>query len=220
VNETLEKIVELPIVARVAMLLALLGLLVAAYWFMFYQSVYESLSKVEEETKAVQTEVSEKQRVAANLPKFEAEVERLNVELKKALSELPDEKEIPELLERIADKAKGSGLDVQLFRPKVEQRKDFYAEVPVEIEVQGGYHQVATFFDEVSRLERIVNIDQFSISEPKNGEQGRNMKIALVANSFRFLEEAERPKQDEATTGKRRRSKSSKKGADKDDKGE
>ena len=216
-NETLEKVIELPVVARGGILAAFLSLLVGAYWYLFYQSVFEELTKVEEETKNVQLEVAEKQRIAANLPKFEAEVERLNVELRKALSELPDEKEIPQLLERIADKAKGSGLDVKLFRPKVEQRKDFYAEVPVEIEVEGGYHQVATFFDEVSRLERIVNIDQFSMIEPKVGEQGRNMKTALVANSFRFLDEAERPKPDEAAGGKRRRNKAAKKGASKDE---
>lgn len=216
-NETVEKVIELPIAARLGMLAAFLGLLIGAYWYLFYQTVFEELSKVDEETKNVQTEVSEKKRIAENLPKFEAEVERLNVELRKALSELPDEKEIPQLLERIADKAKGSGLDVKLFRPKVEQRKDFYAEVPVEIEVAGGYHQVATFFDEVSRLERIVNIDQFSMTEPKMGEQGRNMKTALVANSFRFLDEAERPKKDEAAGGKRRRNKAGKKGAEKED---
>ena len=204
-NETLEKIIELPIAVRGVIVAAFAAALIGIYWTLFLQPVGEELTKVDEDTKRLETEMSEKQRIVANLPKFEAEVERLDVELKKALSELPDEKEIPQLLEKIADKAKESGLDVRLFRPKTEQRKDFYAEVPVEIEVAGGFHQVATFFDEVSRLERIVNIDQFSLTDPKKSDTGRVMKTALVATSFRFLDEKERPKADDGAGGKRRR---------------
>jgi type IV pilus assembly protein PilO len=128
--------------------------------------------------------------------------------LKKALAELPDNKEIPQLLEKVADKAKDAGLDVRLFVPKAEQRKDFYAEVPVQIEVGGGYHQVATFFDEVSHLERIVNINEFSMSDPERTDSGLVLKTSLVATSFRFLDESERPKEDTAT-GKHRRKKPS-----------
>ncbi len=204
-NETLEKIIELPIAVRGLIVAAFAALLIGAYWFLILSPVQEELAKVEEDSNRIELEVAEKQRIVANLPKFEAEVERLDVELKKALSELPDEKEIPQLLEKIADKAKESGLDVRLFRPKTEQRKDFYAEVPVEIEVGGGFHQVATFFDEVSRLERIVNIDSFSLTDPKRAESGRMLKTSLVATSFRFLDEKERPKADEGAGGKRRR---------------
>lgn len=205
-NETLEKIIELPIAARGAILAAVAAIIGAAYWFLFYQALHEQFVELEEATKKVKLEVSEKERIAANLPKFEAEVERLDVELKKALAELPDEKEIPQLLEKIADKAKDAGLDVRLFKPKSEQRKDFYAEVPVEIEIGGGFHQVATFFDEVSHLERIVNIDQFSMTDPKLGENGLDLKSSLVATSFRFLNEKERPKEGQGG-GKRRKKK-------------
>ena len=203
-NETVERIIELPMIARGGILAGVAALLTGGYVLMFYQDLRDQMVQVEEDTKKVRDMVAEKERIVANLPKFEAEVERLDVELKKALSELPDEKEIPQLLEKIADKAKDAGLDVRLFKPKTEQRKDFYAEVPVEIEVGGGYHQVATFFDEVSHLERIVNIDQFSMTDPKVGESGKILKSSLVATSFRFLSEKERPKEDESK-GKRRR---------------
>jgi len=205
VNETIEKIIDASIAVRLAILGGVVALLVGFYWFFFFQSSQEELAKLDEDAQRLETEVSEKQRIVANLPKFEAEVERLDGELKKALAELPDEKEIPQLLEKIADKAKDSGLDVRLFRPKGEQRKDFYAEVPVEIEVAGGFHQVATFFDEVSRLERIVNIDSFSMTDPKMSENGRILKTSLVATSFRFLDEKERPKEEESGAKKRRR---------------
>ena len=204
-NEKIDQLIDAPIAVRAMVVGGVAALLVGIYWLMFFSATQEELSALEADTKRIQTEVSEKQRIAANLPKFEKEVERLDVELKKALTELPDQKEIPQLLEKIADKAKDSGLDVQLFRPKTEQRKDFYAEVPVEIEVAGGFHQVATFFDEVSRLERIVNIDSVSMTDPKMTDSGRILKTALVATSFRFLDEKERPKEEEGEAKKRRK---------------
>ena len=206
-NELMEKIVDAPAAARGAMLGAVAAMIFGAYYFMFYQPVSEELVLSKDAAQKMQTEVSEKTRIAASLPKFEEEVRILDVELKKALAELPDNKEIAQLLAKVADKAKDAGLDVQLFKPRTEQRKDFYAEVPVEIEVGGGYHQVATFFDEVSHLERIVNIDQFSMTEPKPGELGLNMKTSLVATSFRFLDENERPKEDADGKTKHRRKK-------------
>ncbi len=206
-NETINKILDGSAAVKAAIAGGIMALLIGVYFLMFFQDTAEELTKVEDLTKTVKLEIAEKQRVVANLPKFEAEVARLDVELKKALSELPDDKEIPRLLEKIADKAKEAGLDVRLFRPKPENRKDFYAEVPVEIEVGGGFHQVATFFDEVAHLDRIVNVDQFSMTDPKRGQNELIMKTSLTANSFRFLSEAERPKVDEKGAGKRRKKK-------------
>ena len=171
-----------------------LTLLIGGYWYVFYSSIDERLATAQDRLGKAKTEISKRQTMALNLPKYQAEVDILDAELKKALSELPDKREIAQLLEKIADKAKSSGLDIRLFRPKGETKKDFYAEVPVEIEVGGAYHQVATFFDEVGALERIVNIDNFSITNPVISEAGIGMKATLVATSFRFLDESERPK--------------------------
>lgn len=213
-NDTLEKIVELPSAAKGIILLVGAGLVVAAYWFLFYIPVGEEIGKVNEQTAKLKLDIADKTRIAANLPKFEAEVERLDVEHKKALAELPDRKEIPQLLAKISDKVKESGLDIRLFKPKAEQKKDFYAEVPVEIEVAGTYHQVATFFDEIGHLERIVNLDQFGMTEPKREETGMVLKTSLTATSFRFLDESERPKEDPSASKKRRKKPSAKDGKD------
>ena len=128
------------------------------------------------------------------LDSFLQEVSHLEGELQKALQELPDSREIPQLLERISDKARDSGLDVRLFRPQIEQLRDFYAEVPVDIEVSGTYHQVASFFDEVGHMERIVNLGTLSMSEPKKTNVGQILKTTVVATSFRFVDESEMQK--------------------------
>ena len=88
--------------------------------------------------------------------------------------------------------------------------KDFYAEVPVSIAVDGTYHQVATFFDEVGHLSRIVNINQITMKEPVVGDAQVQVKVGCTATTFRYLDEAERAAaaekaQAEADTKKRRK---------------
>lgn len=184
---------------------ALFSVIVGGYWYMFYSSVDERLTTAQDNLSKTKAEINKRQIMAMNLPKYQAEVDLLDAELKKALAELPDRREIAQLLEKIADRAKSSGLDIRLFRPKGESKKDFYAEVPVEIEVGGGYHQVATFFDEVGALERIVNIDNFSMTTPVITDAGISLKTTLVATSFRFLDESERPKpENEKKKGKKK----------------
>lgn len=192
----------------------LFALIVGGYYMMFYSSTEELLTTATDRLTKAREEIQKREILATNLPKYQAEVDALDGELKKALAELPDKKEISQLLEKISDRAKASGLDIQLFRPKGEAKKDFYAEVPVEIEVGGGYHQVATFFDEVGSLERIVNIDHFSMVNPVQSESGITLKASLIATSFRFLDESERPKPEDKNKAGKKAARAPKKATD------
>lgn len=214
-NEQLEKIFEAPSYLKGALVAGTVAVVCGFYYLSLYSPVGEELVVAQGEVEKLNVEVTQKLGIANNLTKFEAEVERLDVELKRALAELPDKKEIPQLLERISDKARDAGLLVNVFKPQQPQNKNFYAELPIQIEVEGGYHQVATFFDEVGHLERIVNLDQVSMLTPKKGDNGNIIKTSVVATSFRFLDESERPKEDGTTANKRRRKKpaTAKKGA-------
>ena len=112
--------------------------------------------------------------------------------LKKAVAQLPDRKEIPELLSSISSKASGAGLEILIFRPKAETALDFYAEIPVDIVVRGGFHNVVTFFDEVGRLNRLVNIKNIEMRNPKVIDGRMSVQTSTQAITFRFLDEAER----------------------------
>lgn len=193
-NEKVEEILELPLPLRLAIVGTAVVLIVLLYYFVYYAPIGEKMTETKNRIDALKIEIDKKVVMAENLPKFEAEVERLNVELNKALRELPDKKEIDSLLARISDRARDAGLEIRLFQPQAEQLKDFYAEVPVQIEVGGTYHQVASFFDEVAHLERIVNVDQFSMKDPKTADEGLLLNTSALATSFRFLDESERPK--------------------------
>lgn len=216
-NEYVTRLLEAPVYARAGALAGTITVIGLVYYSMFYSSAGEELASVRSDIEKLSVEVTQKTSIANNLPRFEKEVERLDVELKRALSELPDKKEIPGLLERISDKARDAGLTVAVFKPQPEQLKDFYAEVPIQIEVTGGFHQVATFFDEVGHLERIVNIDQIGLSDPQETEDGIRLKSALLATSFRFLDESERPKEDPSQGTRRKKRNAAKKDAQSDE---
>ena len=147
---------------------------------------------LEEKKGTISSQLASEARIAQNLPQYQQEVKELEGRLQRALQELPDEKDIPELLKSIADLARDSGLEVLLFKPEAEERKDFFAEFPVSMSVEGTFHQVATFFDEVGRMPRIVNVRGIEISNPRLAERGMVVKADFSAVTFRFLTEVER----------------------------
>ena len=129
---------------------------------------------------------------AQAMPDRQKEVEVLDRQLKLAIARLPDEKEIPDLLSSVSNLGRDSGLDILIFRQKPETYQEFYAQVPVEMQVRGGYHQVAAFFDRVGKLDRIVNVSDISMKDPKVVGDDMVLQANCQVTTYRFLSEAER----------------------------
>ena len=129
--------------------------------------------------------------MAGNEEAVKAEIEALERKLEVALRQLPDSKELPVLLTDITSLGKNAGLDFKAFRPQEELRRDFYAEVPIEIEFVGDFHDVASFFDEVSRLPRIVNIGELDVSISDESAMNTTLLVKGSATTFRFLDDAQ-----------------------------
>ncbi len=159
-------------------------------WFLYIPKFKEH-KQLETELAKLITEVEEKTRTANNLPIIQREYDRLNSELKQALTELPNSREIPSLLTGITTQGKNAGLDFLIFRPKGEIPKDFYAEVPVDITVSGTYLSVANFFADVAKLPRIVNINNVVFSDIKSASDKTTAKVSCLATTFRFLDKKE-----------------------------
>ena len=123
---------------------------------------------------------------------FERELRELNAELRRAQARLPDQREIADLLSNVAASGRASGLEIVLFRQKPEVYHDFYADVPVEMQMRGTYHDVALFLDRVKRLDRIVNIADIQMRKPRIEGDRMMLDAACTATTFRFLDEAER----------------------------
>jgi type IV pilus assembly protein PilO len=134
----------------------------------------------------------------------------LNEELKTALTQLPNEKEIPEILKNISSLGKESNLEFTLFRPKPEEPQQFYAKVPIELVVLGNYHSIGLFFDKVSKLPRIINVVDFNMTRAKDvkgkiSETENLVKTSCMINTYRFIEKkSEEKKSEEKKTAPRR----------------
>ena len=145
---------------------------------------------METQLAGLQSKIREQQAIAGNLRSFQDEVRRLETQLSFLLEQLPNSAEIPSLLKSVSDLGKESGLDFLRFAPSGEIKKDFYAEIPVSISVNGDYHSFALFTDKVAHYPRIVNLSNITFSSPK--PSGDNLVLVTVnctATTYRFLEQ-------------------------------
>src|SRR5690606_2136412 len=142
--------------------------------------------------------------IVSNLAAFEQELADLEQQLKTALRQLPDSKELPVLLTDITSLGKDAGLEFRLFKPKEEVPRDFYAEVPIEIEFSGTYHDIARFFDKVSKLPRIVNVSRMNMTIADTDMGATILNVKGEATTFRFIEQqAAAPTQEQPGTRRR-----------------
>lgn len=202
-NPKMEKLFKLPLYQRFLLLFVVLGLLVAAFVYFLYNPGREELVKRQAELDRLQVQLQEKQRIANNLPRFKAEYEQMQKQLALALNELPNQKEIPSLLKSIAGLARDNGLEVLLFKPEKEAVKQFYAEVPVSLDLRGTYHQMAFFCQAVSRLARIVNVMDIKLTKPQMVDGETLLSINCRAVTYRFVEAAT-PSPEDKKKGKKK----------------
>ena len=194
-NELFDRIMDMPVRQRVLLLVGSVFLLFFLYGYLLYLPRNAEIEEKEENLTALEKDRDRKAALVANLPQLRQEVADLNAALKKAVSQLPDTKEIPDLLSGISAVARESGLEIQQFRQKQENYQDFYAEVPVEILVKGTYWQVEQFFKKVADLTRIVNVGDIGIKAPTLIENDPvQLQTSCAATTFRFLDEEEREK--------------------------
>jgi type IV pilus assembly protein PilO len=159
----IDKLGKVPRQYRVALLPVVAILVGGIYAYFGYLPKAAELEKLRAEQLQLQRRLNEVRAVAENLAKFEEEIVVLERKLKIALRQLPDSKELPVLLTDINTLGKTSGLEIKAFRPQSEVKRDFYAEVPIEVEFVGKFHDIVTFFDQVARLPRIVNVTKLAV---------------------------------------------------------
>jgi type IV pilus assembly protein PilO len=194
VNDLLKRIFGLPGQQKIAVLVGLILLLLALGYLYVYVPGSNKLRNLTEEIENVRADRDRKRALAANLPKLQKELQQWDAKLKLAMAQLPDRKEIPDLLSTLSTKARESGLDILLFRPRAENFQEFYAEIPVDIVVRGGFFSAVNFFDEVGKLNRLVNINNIDLKSPKVAGDQVILDISTLATTYRFLDEAERKK--------------------------
>ena len=193
-NQLLNQILRLPRQQKIGILAGLVIFLLIIGYFYIYLPGDDKVTKLAEEITGVRGDRDRKKALSANLPKLQKELQEWDAKLRAAVAQLPDRKEIPDLLSSLSTKAREAGLEILLFRPRAENFQEFYAEIPVDIVVRGGFFNAVTFFDEVGKLNRLVNIDNIDLKNPKVGSDQVVLEISTLATTYRFLDEAERKK--------------------------
>lgn len=161
-------------------------------YFLLVKGTMEESDKVREELLKTQKDVQVKEALERRLPEFEKKIAELDNQLTLIRRQLPEKREIPNLLDDISNMGTQSGLEFQLFKPLPEDEKDFYSDVPVDLVMRGTFHSVVEFFDKVSRMPRIVTISNLAISKVstkvKAKTKGQLIEAKCKAVTFRFLE--------------------------------
>lgn len=190
-NPIIENFLERPASHKVGFWILSLLILLGICWQYVLQEPVNKRETLATSIEDLENKIIEQQRIARELPRFKEEVTHFDKKLELALLELPDKKEISDLLTSISVLAVDTGLEIIKFQPKREAIKDFYAAVPVAIELEGTFHQLATFFDEVGRLSRIVNIDGITIDIITETKTEVVIRASCEATTFRYLTDDE-----------------------------
>lgn len=190
-NINVDTLVKLPKVQKIAIIAGISVLLIVLYWFLVYRSQAEELTNKRAVLTKKQQKLNEQKIILANLPKFRQETAEMKVKRQEALKQLPNKKDIDKLLKDVSNDAIDSGLEVLLFKPEKEVKKNFYAEIPVELKLSGTYHDFGLFYDKVANFPRIVNITDIAIeAEKRKTKSVENVLYAsCTAKTYKFIEE-------------------------------
>jgi len=187
IQEKLDKVLKLPKAARIGILSGIGVLMCVGYYFGLYQETSQNLDRLQSEEANLQRKLSEVRLVAGNIDAFGTEIGHLEIKLKKALRQLPNEKQLEVLLTDISNLGKTAGVEIRSFQRQQEILHDFYAEVPIAIQLEGEYHDIGKFFELLSKLKRIVNMGSLKINVGRESIESTRLKVSGIATTFRFI---------------------------------
>jgi type IV pilus assembly protein PilO len=178
-----------PVGQKAALLGLVLALMVGGYYFLGYQGQADELDRLDRQNAQLEEELEEKKEIANNITRFQKRVEFLRQRLEEKKKNLPEDANMDQLLKTLNELSEKSDMRIIKFTPQSEVSKQFYAEIPVRMEIEGNYHEIATFFDKISKEDRIINISDIVLGKPEL----RNGKVVLaatcLAKTFRTVQE-------------------------------
>ena len=191
IQARLDQIAKLSNPVRAAIAASIAVLLGTGYFMLMYQDASDKLEKLHVKELELQRKLSEVRSIAANIDEFEEEIKVLELKLQKVLRQLPNDKEIEVLLTDISNLGKTAGIEIKSFQRREEVVHGFYAEVPIDLVIEGEYHDLARFFDMLAGLPRIVNMGSLSVKVTSESMEATVLKVSGTATTFRFVGKGE-----------------------------
>jgi type IV pilus assembly protein PilO len=165
-----------------------------AVWYFVYKGNMPELRVAQQKQVELWNTFDAKQRKAANLEAYKQQLAEIDRTFGAMLRQLPGRTEVPNLLVDISQTGLAAGLRERLFEPGQEQRRDFYAELPIKIRLTGSYHEFGEFVSGIAALPRIVTLHDIQISSGSAKGKGAvpgQLTLDLTARTYRYLEDSE-----------------------------
>lgn len=186
-EQLLERVNKLPLAAKAGVIIGLLVLITAGTWFLVIQDTETAIESLRSQQVSLDQTYAEKKEIADNLLERRREMDQLEQRLQDALTELPTEKNIDELLAALNDIGKKAGLEITRVVPGNESSEAFYAKIPIVMAVKGNFHEIAVFLQEISQMKRIVNVNNLRLASPTSKNEKVILSSDFLATTFRFI---------------------------------
>jgi type IV pilus assembly protein PilO len=193
-QDVLNSVNKLPLGHKVGVVAGFVILLSAGNWYLFIDPMQTQIRERKGTLRQLEDELIQKQSIANNLAQFRHEKEILERRLAQALTELPNEANIDDLIRSLSEIGGKSGLIINSIDPQPEQRQSFYASIPIVMAVTGNYHEIGVFLDSLSKLARIVNVTNIKMGGAKMTAEKLVVSATYIATTFRFLPDAAPPR--------------------------
>jgi len=189
-EQFLERILKVRNEIKAAIVLGAALAMTAGTYFVFISDLKDEIVKQDAQIKRLEDDLIQKQSIANNLNDYRRQKEILEQRLAEALTELPNDANIDELLTQLNEVGVKSGLQLTSVEPGTEAKEgSFYSKIPVKLSLLGNYGEIASFFDAVGRLKRIVNISDISFKSPSKQGDKVVLQADCLATTFRFVEQ-------------------------------
>ena len=186
-TEFQEKLSSLSAVQKVLLFAATLLLMCVAFYFLKFENQLDTLTHLTSQITEQQNKLVSLKASAAKVQMLEKDLAQSEEELAKLLMLLPDQKEIPGLLENVSRLGSKVGLENILFQPQPEVMQEFYATIPIRLDLLGTFNDLGVFLDNISKLDRILKVESLTLTRQK-GKPGALLQVACNIVTYRFLE--------------------------------
>lgn len=177
-----------PLAPRIAAMLFVLVMVLLGAWWFFWQDQMDQLARTEQKELELRASWKDKKRQSINLDAHLKQLAEIDRQFGALLKQLPNRAEMDSLLADINQAGVGRGLQFQLFKPGSESMRDFYAEMPISVELTGTYHDLGAFAGDVAKMPRIVTLNNIDIERKKENSP---LELKATAVTYRYLDEEE-----------------------------
>lgn len=192
--ESLGRMASVPTSQKIVLLIIVLVGIGAGWYFLMYEELQGQITSENAKVTTLAKQLAEEQDVKRNLERYKAEIVELRRQREEMRRSLPESAEIADLLQKVHSEAKTSGLEISRWESDANSRESLYIRIPVKMKLTGTFQQISTFFLNLARLQRIVNVENIELTSMRKTSELKEERLTAncVATTFQYLPPSQR----------------------------